>query len=124
MAAEIVEYRLTRYLTGRETASEGAWTLKVSHADGRPVIDSTGIHELRISFDGTHRTAVIEVFDAKGGAPRSLSLVYQGVSWPSNAARLEVVRDNGFVIENVFLDRTGRVIEKLDCRNRDVTCSR
>jgi len=38
MVAEIVEYRLSRYLTGKETASEDAWVLKVSHSDGRPIL--------------------------------------------------------------------------------------
>ena len=38
MAAEIVEYRLARYLVGKEEASAGAWLCKVSHAGGRPIL--------------------------------------------------------------------------------------
>ena len=38
MVAELVEYRLSRYLTGKEAAAEDAWILKVSHADGRPIL--------------------------------------------------------------------------------------
>jgi hypothetical protein len=38
MTAEMVEYRLARYLVGKEEASTGAWVCKVSHSDGRPIL--------------------------------------------------------------------------------------
>jgi superfamily II DNA or RNA helicase/diadenosine tetraphosphate (Ap4A) HIT family hydrolase/HKD family nuclease len=38
MAAEIVEYRLSRYLVGKDVAESGDWVLKLSHADGRPIV--------------------------------------------------------------------------------------
>jgi superfamily II DNA or RNA helicase/diadenosine tetraphosphate (Ap4A) HIT family hydrolase/HKD family nuclease len=38
MTAELVEYRLARYLVGKEEVSTGAWVCKVSHAGGRPML--------------------------------------------------------------------------------------
>jgi superfamily II DNA or RNA helicase/diadenosine tetraphosphate (Ap4A) HIT family hydrolase len=39
MAAELVEYRLASYLSGKERPSgPETWTLRVSHTDGRPLI--------------------------------------------------------------------------------------
>ena len=38
MVAEIVEYRLSRYLTGQEVTGDDSWVLKVSHSDGRPLL--------------------------------------------------------------------------------------
>lgn len=38
MAAEIVEYRLSRYLVGKDIAVSSDWVLKLSHADGRPIV--------------------------------------------------------------------------------------
>lgn len=38
MVAEVVEYRLSRYLSGKDIQAEGGWLLKVSHSDGRPIL--------------------------------------------------------------------------------------
>jgi superfamily II DNA or RNA helicase/diadenosine tetraphosphate (Ap4A) HIT family hydrolase/HKD family nuclease len=38
MVAEIVEYRLARYLTGKDVEASGAWVCRLSHADGRPIV--------------------------------------------------------------------------------------
>ena len=38
MVAEIVEYRLARYLTGKDVEASGAWVCKLSHSDGRPLV--------------------------------------------------------------------------------------
>lgn len=92
--------------------------------DGRPVTDSTMIHELKISFDAAHRRSGIVVYDTKGAQPRVTSLVFDGVEWPDSGSRLEIVREKGFVIENVFFDRDDRLVSRIDCRSRDVVCTR
>jgi superfamily II DNA or RNA helicase/diadenosine tetraphosphate (Ap4A) HIT family hydrolase/HKD family nuclease len=38
MAAELVEYRLARYLVGKEEVAAGAWVCKVTHAGGKPIV--------------------------------------------------------------------------------------
>ena len=38
MAAELVEYRLARYLAGKDADDSGGQTLRLGHADGRPLI--------------------------------------------------------------------------------------
>jgi superfamily II DNA or RNA helicase/diadenosine tetraphosphate (Ap4A) HIT family hydrolase/HKD family nuclease len=38
MAAELVEYRLARYLVGKEETAAGAWICKVSHSGGKPLL--------------------------------------------------------------------------------------
>ncbi len=38
MVAEVVEYRLARYLAGKDVEASGAWVCKLSHSDGRPIV--------------------------------------------------------------------------------------
>src|SRR5205807_1663639 len=38
MAAELVEYRLARYLVGKEESAAGAWICKVGHSGGKPLL--------------------------------------------------------------------------------------
>jgi superfamily II DNA or RNA helicase/diadenosine tetraphosphate (Ap4A) HIT family hydrolase/HKD family nuclease/SOS-response transcriptional repressor LexA len=95
MAAEIVEYRLSRYLTGQESQSEDAWTLKVSHADGRPILflnreRNVGLPEGKVSFVANGREYVghfvkvaMNVAELPGQAGNALHALLRGWFGPS-----------------------------------------
>ncbi|NUP06339.1 MAG: protein kinase [Polyangiaceae bacterium] len=92
--------------------------------DGAPVVDSTQTHEIRTSYDERHQIARIQVKDATGGPPARVDLVYYGMTWPRTAVRLDVVREDGQVVENKFFDKTEKEIAKVDCRNIETMCVR
>jgi serine/threonine protein kinase len=91
--------------------------------DGQPVVDSTKTHEIRQAYDDLHRLVRIEARDAAGEYPATTALSFNGVSWPTTAARVEIVRE-GAKLENRFYDKNGKEVSKVDCTSLETRCYR
>jgi serine/threonine protein kinase len=91
--------------------------------DEQPVDATTGLHEIRRSYDDRHRLASVELRDSSGGPPKKVDLILGGVNWPNRAVRLAVVR-SGTTIVNEFFDAKGASLSKLDCSVPTTPCER
>jgi serine/threonine protein kinase len=92
--------------------------------DDAPVIDATGAHEVRRTYDDKHRLATIELRDQNGGFPVKSGIKFGDVTWPNNATKLVIVRD-GANIKNRFLDKDDRELKLVDCtKSLAVACER
>jgi hypothetical protein len=96
MAAELVEYRLARYLAGKEAPTgPTTWTLRVSHTEGRPLIflnreANAGLPEGEISFIADGREYVgrfmrvaMNVAEIPGQSGNALHALLRGWFGPS-----------------------------------------
>ena len=95
MVAEIVEYRMSRYLTGQEVTGEESWVLKVSHADGRPLLflnrdRNPGLPSDRAAFVadgreyvGSFMKVAMNVAEIPGQAGNALHALLRGWFGPS-----------------------------------------
>jgi serine/threonine protein kinase len=91
--------------------------------DEQPVDATTGLHEIRRTYDDRHRLASVELRDAGGGPPKKVDLILGGVNWPNRAVKLAVVR-NGTIILNEFFDAKGTSLSKIDCSVPTTPCER
>ncbi|NUP14205.1 MAG: protein kinase [Polyangiaceae bacterium] len=92
-------------------------------ADGAPVVDVTGTHEIRRVFDEKHRLASVELYDTAGRLATKTNIQFGAIVWPINAARLVVVRD-GTRVENRFYDAAGRQVGVVDCNVPGQACDK
>ncbi len=104
----------------RQAFQHDAWgariRLKNFGVDGKPVVDKYGVHEARWIFDEKHLLSSIELRDTSGELRHKTAVVLDGVSWPENAARVEVIRENG--VKNRFVDRAGKQLSLVHCSRR------
>ena len=89
--------------------------------NGEPVVDLTGCHEIRRTFDDRHRLATIELRDAAGNPPKKIDLQLARIAWPKTASKLVVVRQ-GTVVLNKFYDASDRELRSTDCSNPANVC--
>jgi len=92
--------------------------------DGAPIIAGTGIHELRQTYDDKHRFIAIELRDLDGRPAANPTIHFGRVPWPPRAVRLEVSREGSRVVENRFLDKSGKLVTKVDCSDASTPCLR
>lgn len=102
----------------------GAETSVASYGvTGLPVVDSTGKHEIRRSYDAKHRLVAIELRDAEGNYPKTSNIRFGAVIWPNEAIRLVIARD-GSRIENRYYDWSGKEVKVVDCTSLLRACER
>lgn len=104
----------------RQAFQHDAWgariRLKNFGIDGKPVVDKYGVHEVRWIFDDEHLLSSIELRDTSGELRDKTAVILDGVGWPQNAARVEVIRENG--VTNRFVDRAGKQLKLVHCSRR------
>jgi len=91
--------------------------------DDAPVVDASGAHEIRRSYDDKHRLASIELRDTAGAFPAKTGIRFGDVVWPNNATKLVIVRESN-AIKNRFLDKSEKELKLVDCKALDVFCER
>ncbi len=91
--------------------------------DGAPVVDASGAHEVRRSYDDKHRLATIELRDPGGALSGKTNIRFGNVSWPDNASRLVIERD-GTNVKNRFTDKNGKELRLVDCKSAETPCMR
>jgi hypothetical protein len=109
---------LTLGAVAKRTYKYDALGAEVSNAqfgmNGEAVIDVTGSHEVRRTYDAKHRIASVELRDMNGDYPTKSDIRFGPVIWPRNAVRLTIYRE-GTRIENRFFDASGKELSVVDC---------
>ena len=113
----------TARMTFRYDALGGLVSEAYFGVDQAPIEAVIGCHELRSSYDTSHRLARVECLDVTGQIHAIRGLVSNGITWPLGAARVDIDR-SGPVPVNVYSGPTGQQVKRVECKKAEQSCYR